>query len=92
MSTSAQPPTQPPAPAAPRSHPTTRRVGVTVLGGATAVGALSATGAPWWAVTVTVAFAITVPGTILLAQVLLPDASEHKRDLWLAWLRNRHLG
>ncbi|MFD5728976.1 hypothetical protein GT034_06745 [Streptomyces sp. SID2563] len=62
---------------------------MTVIGGATAVGALSAAGAPWWAVTITVALAITMPGTVLLAQVLLPDTSEHKRDLWLAWLRHR---
>ncbi|MEU8523393.1 hypothetical protein [Streptomyces sp. NPDC048577] len=72
-----------PGPAAPR------RAGVTALGGAAAVAALVWAGAPWWAVAVAVGLAIVVPGLILFAQVVLPEDSEHKRDLWLAVLRSR---
>lgn len=78
-------------PVAPRSGRATRRVGVTVLGGAAGgaatISARNLVGAPWWVVAVAVVLSIVVSGSILLAQVLIPDDSEHKRDLWLAGLR-----
>jgi len=35
------------------------------------------------------ALAIETPGVILLVQAVVPEDSEHKRDLWLAWVRYR---
>lgn len=76
-----------PSPAAPRAMPGTRRAGATVLGGAATVGTLAFVGAPWWAVSIAVVLAIAVPGLILVVQAIVPEESEHKRDLWLAGLR-----
>ncbi|MGC9544923.1 hypothetical protein [Streptomyces sp. UG1] len=58
-----------------------------MLGGAAAISALTFVGAPWWVVTITVVLAIVTPGGILLVQALVPQDSEHKRDLWLAGMR-----
>jgi len=58
-----------------------------VLGGAGAVSALALGEAPWWVVAVAVVLAIVTPGVVLLAQALLPQESDHRRDLWLAGIR-----
>ncbi|WP_236061105.1 hypothetical protein [Actinacidiphila acididurans] len=44
-------------------------------------------GAPWWVVAIAVVLAIVTPGTILFVQAVVPQDSEHKRDLWLAIIR-----
>jgi hypothetical protein len=38
-------------------------------------------------VAVAVVLAIVMPGVILLVQAVVPQDSEHKRDLWLAGIR-----
>ncbi|WP_016826287.1 hypothetical protein [Streptomyces viridosporus] len=58
-----------------------------MLGGSAAVCALTFAGAPWWVVAIAVVRAIVTPGIILLVHAVVPDDSEHKRDLWLAWIR-----
>jgi hypothetical protein len=65
----------------------TRRTGVTVLGGAAAISALTFVGAPWWVVAIAVVLAIVTPGAVLLVQAVVPQDSQHKRDLWLAGIR-----
>lgn len=76
-------------PPSPRTGGAVRRAGVTVLGGTAATGALTLVNAPWRMVSFAVVLVILVPGLVLLAQVIVPEDSEHKRDLWLEWLR-RH--
>lgn len=88
MSTPTQQPGPSPVPPAPRTG-ATRRTGITVLGGSAAVSALAFVGAPWWVVTIAVVLAIVTPGAILLVHAVVPEDSEHKRDLWLAWIRFR---
>ncbi|MCC2276192.1 hypothetical protein LKL35_12305 [Streptomyces sp. ET3-23] len=88
MSTPTQQPGLSPVPPAPRSG-VTSRTGATLLGGGTAISALTFVGAPWWAVAITVVLAIGTPGAILFVQAVVPQDSEHRRDLWLAFL-DRH--
>ncbi|TKA06368.1 hypothetical protein [Actinacidiphila oryziradicis] len=38
---------------------------------------------------IAVAAAIVAPAALGLAQILLPEESAHRRDLWLALLRHR---
>lgn len=68
---------------------TTRPVAVGALGGTAIVTTLLWAGAPWWTVTIAVVLGFLIPGIVLLVQVLTPEESAHKRDLWLAWLRHR---
>ncbi|MDX3490985.1 hypothetical protein [Streptomyces sp. ID05-18] len=84
MSTPMQRPAAP-APVPPRQ--TSRTGKVVMLSGSAAVVVLAWAGAPWWAVTVVAVVGIVMPGVILLAQVVLPHDSEHKRDVMLAALR-----
>ncbi|MEV7541012.1 hypothetical protein [Streptomyces sp. NPDC089915] len=78
------------SPMLPQPGPNGRRMlGGTVLGGGGAIGALAFVGAPWWAVAVAVVLTITATFGILIALVLMPSDSEHKRDLWLAAMRYR---
>ncbi|MFJ1551976.1 hypothetical protein [Streptomyces sp. NPDC088246] len=86
MTTSTQQPGVSPAPPAPRAG-ITRKTGVTVLGGAASISTLTFVGAPWWVVAIAVVLAIVTPGGILLVQAVVPQDSEHKRDLWLAGIR-----
>ncbi|TXS58523.1 hypothetical protein EAO76_43120 [Streptomyces sp. sk2.1] len=60
-----------------------------MLSGSAAAGFLVLAGAPWWAVTVVSVVGILMPGIILLAQVVLPHDSEHKRDVVMAAMRRR---
>ncbi|MFE1075108.1 hypothetical protein ACFW5W_28315 [Streptomyces sp. NPDC058783] len=86
MSTPTQQPGSSPVPPSPRPG-TTRVTGATVLGGGAAISALTFVGAPWWVVAIAVVLAIVTPGTILFVQAVVPQDSEHKRDLWLALIR-----
>ncbi len=86
MSTPTQRPEPSPVPSAPRPGPM-RVTGATVLGGGAAISALTSVGAPWWVVAIAVVLAIVTPGTILFVQAVVPQDSEHKRDLWLALIR-----
>jgi hypothetical protein len=65
------------------------RAAAGVLGCGATVTALSLAGAPWWAVAIAIAAAIATPAALGLAQILIPEESAHKRDLWLAVLRHR---
>jgi MFS family permease len=65
-----------------------RFTGGAICAGA-AVTALTMVGAPWWAVAIAVVVGIAVPGLLALAQTLVPEESEHKRDVLLAWMRHR---
>ncbi|MFD6033315.1 hypothetical protein ACFWHF_02050 [Streptomyces griseoincarnatus] len=87
MSTPTQQPGPSPVPSAPRTG-ATRRTGITVLGGSAAVSALTFVGAPWWVVAIAVVLAIVTPGAVLFVQAVVPEDSEHKRDLWLAGIRH----
>ncbi|MFC8868019.1 hypothetical protein ACFUAC_10245 [Streptomyces sp. NPDC057148] len=83
-------PTQQPEPYPVRPAPqrgATRVTGATVLGGGAVISALTFVGAPWWVVAIAAVLAIVTPGTILLVQAVVPQDSEHKRDLWLALIR-----
>ncbi|MFE0055344.1 hypothetical protein [Streptomyces sp. NPDC059003] len=86
MSPPTQQPEPSPVPPAPRPG-ATRVTGATVLGGGAAISALTFVGAPWWAVAIAVGLAIVTPGTILFVQAVVPQDSEHKRDLWLALIQ-----
>ncbi|MET9785543.1 hypothetical protein [Streptomyces canus] len=87
MSTPPQQPGPPLVPSAPRTG-ATRRAGITALGGSAAVSTLTFAGAPWWVVAIAVVLAIVTPGVILLVQAIVPEDSEHKRDLWLAGMQH----
>ncbi|MFJ3820533.1 hypothetical protein [Streptomyces nodosus] len=65
-----------------------RRITGGAVGAGTAVTVLMA-GAPWWAVAIVVIVSITVPGLLALVQILIPDESEHKRDVLMEWMRYR---
>ncbi|MEW2305886.1 hypothetical protein AB0958_39015 [Streptomyces sp. NPDC006655] len=86
MSTPTQQPGPPPVPPPPRMN-TTRLTGTTVLSGGAVVSALTIAGAPWRVVAIGVVLAIVTPGAILFVQSVVPQDSEHKRDLWLAFMR-----
>jgi hypothetical protein len=73
----------------PAASTTARRVAGGALGVGAAVTALTLAGAPWVVVAVAVAVGIAVPGLVMLLQVLVPQESEHKRDVILAWMRHR---
>jgi hypothetical protein len=45
--------------------------------------------APWEAVVATLVGTLVVSLVLGLAQIVMPQESEHKRDLWLAWMRQR---
>ncbi|MGV4988947.1 hypothetical protein ACVB8X_41195 [Streptomyces sp. NRAIS4] len=45
--------------------------------------------APWEAVVLTVLGTLMVCLVLGLAQIVMPEESEHKRDLLLAWIRHR---
>lgn len=86
MSTPLQQPT-PPAPQPPgqSSRVTGKAV---VLSGTAATGGLVWAGAPWSVVAVVAIFGMVVPGLILTLLIAFPDDSEHKRDIWMAFMRN----
>ncbi|MEU2718418.1 hypothetical protein [Streptomyces sp. NPDC007205] len=60
-----------------------------LFGAGAVVSALGLAGAPWWAVTLAAFLALVMTAVLGLAQILMPQESEHKRDLWLEVLR-RH--
>jgi hypothetical protein len=60
-----------------------------VLSGSAVVGALTMAGAPWEVVVAVVAATLAVSLVLGLAQIVMPEESEHKRDLLLAWIRHR---
>ncbi|MEV7739876.1 hypothetical protein AB0O75_49020 [Streptomyces sp. NPDC088921] len=64
-----------------------RRAAVGVLSGSAVVGALTMASAPWEAVVATLVGTLVVSLVLGLAQIVMPQESEHKRDLWLAWMR-----
>lgn len=84
MSTPVPPSVQPPA-----RTSSARRAAVGAISGGAVVGALTMAGAPWEAVVGTVAATLVVSLVLGLAQIVMPEESEHKRDLLLAWLRHR---
>ncbi|MFI2764897.1 hypothetical protein ACH5A3_39715 [Streptomyces echinatus] len=86
MTAPTQQPGPSPVPPAPRPG-AARMTGATVLGGGTAVSALTFVGAPWWVVAIAVVLAIVTPGVILFAHAVVPQDSEHKRDLLLAFMQ-----
>ncbi|MFE2684465.1 hypothetical protein [Streptomyces mirabilis] len=71
-----------------RSNPLRAAAGV-VGGGGAASTALSVAGAPWWVVVIVGGVSGAAAAVIGLAQILMPQESEHKRDLWLEVLRHR---
>lgn len=85
MTTPMLPPGASPAPRSP-GHNNARKP-VVILGVGAAITAITLVAAPWWVVAIVAALGIVVPGVILLAQVVLPEDSEHKRDLLMAVLR-----
>ncbi|WP_405675438.1 hypothetical protein OG848_47375 (plasmid) [Streptomyces canus] len=60
-----------------------------MVGTGAAVTALTMAGAPWWVVAIAVVVGIAVSGLLALAQTLVPEESEHRRDVLLAWMRHR---
>ena len=66
-----------------------RRAAVGVLSGSAVVGALTMANAPWEAVVATLVGTLVVSLILGLAQIVMPQESEHRRDLWLAWMRQR---
>ncbi|MFF4827935.1 hypothetical protein ACFY20_34090 [Streptomyces sp. NPDC001312] len=80
MTTSAQPPARTSG---------VRRATVGAVSGGAVVGTLTMAGAPWQAVVFTVVGTLVVSLVLGLAQIVLPEESEHKRDLLLAWIRHR---
>ncbi|MGA5869899.1 hypothetical protein [Streptomyces cinereoruber] len=84
MSVPVQQPASSPTP--PPSGPNGRwMLGGTVLGGGGAIGALAFVGAPWQAVTLVAVVTILATFGILV----LPEQSEHKRDLWMKRMHYR---
>ncbi|MGW3377418.1 hypothetical protein [Streptomyces hydrogenans] len=84
MSVPVQPPASSPAPSPP--GPNGRwMLGGTVLGGGGMTTALAFVGAPWWAVTMVAVMTILATFGIMV----LPEQSEHKRDIWLERMRYR---
>ncbi|AXG82235.1 hypothetical protein [Streptomyces paludis] len=71
---------------------TMRRTGAGVLGTsavAAVTGVLKMVDAPWPAVVTTLLLALVVVLVLGLAHIVMPDQSEHKRDLLHLWLRQR---
>lgn len=66
-----------------------RRAAVGAISGGAVLSALTVAGAPWEAVVGTVVATLVVSLVLGLAQIVMPEESEHKRDLLLAWLRQR---
>lgn len=66
-----------------------RRAAVGVVSGSAVVGALTMANAPWEAVVLTVLGTLVVSLVLGLAQIVMPEKSDHKRDLLLAWIRHR---
>ncbi|MEW2458825.1 hypothetical protein [Streptomyces albus] len=66
-----------------------RRAVVGVVSGSAVGGALTMASAPWEAVVLTVLATLVVSLLLGLAQIVMPEESEHKRDLLLAWIRHR---
>ncbi|MGW8487463.1 hypothetical protein [Streptomyces sp. NPDC055886] len=85
MTTPTLPPGASPAPRSPAQN--NGRKPVVMLGVGAAITAITLVAAPWWVVAIVATLGILVPGVILLAQVVLPEDSEHKRDLLMAVLR-----
>ncbi|WP_326793959.1 hypothetical protein OHA79_52015 (plasmid) [Streptomyces sp. NBC_00841] len=65
------------------------RAAAGVVGGGAVVTGLVMAGAPWWVVAITGGVSVAAAVVIGLAQILMPQDSEHKRDLWLEVLRHR---
>ncbi len=72
-------------------NPASPALCLTGIGGGAIVSGLVLVGAPWWVIAGVGLVSILLAGVVLLAQVLVPADSEHKRDLWLAVLRDRRL-
>ncbi|MFD8005227.1 hypothetical protein [Streptomyces mirabilis] len=70
-----------------RSNPLRAAAGV--VGGSAVVTGLVMAGAPWWVVAIVGGVSGAAAVVIGLAQILMPQESEHKRDLWLEVLRHR---
>jgi uncharacterized membrane protein len=66
-----------------------RPAAVSVVSGGAVVGALTMANAPWEAVVVTLLVTLVVSLVLGLAKILVPEESEHKRDLLLAYFRYR---
>ncbi|MGO4636362.1 hypothetical protein AB4225_36500 [Streptomyces sp. 2RAF24] len=61
--------------------------GTVMIGGSAGTGALAYAGAPWSVVAVVAVVGIVVPGTVLLMLGMFPTESEHKRDIWMAFVQ-----
>ncbi|MDX3186623.1 hypothetical protein ABZ516_32575 [Streptomyces sp. NPDC019826] len=66
-----------------------RPAAVSMGSGGAVVTALTVANVPWEAVVVTVCVTLVVSLVLGLATIVLPEESEHKRDLLLAFLRHR---
>ncbi len=66
-----------------------RPAAVSVVSGSAIVTALTVANAPWQAVVVTVCATLVVSLLLGLAKIVVPDESEHKRDLVLEYFRYR---
>ncbi|MDL5198608.1 hypothetical protein [Streptomyces sp. ALI-76-A] len=64
-----------------------RPAAVSVVSGSAVVTALTMANAPWQAVVLTVLATLVVSLVLGLAKIVVPDESEHKRDLLLAYFR-----
>jgi uncharacterized membrane protein len=62
---------------------------VSVVSGSVVVTALTMANAPWQAVVGTVCATLVVSLVLGLAKIVVPDESEHKLDLLLAYFRYR---
>jgi len=77
------------APPQPRVRADWGRRAKRAIGAGASVSALTVAAAPWWVVAVTVIVGFAVAGLLALAQTLVPEESEHRRDVLLAWMRHR---
>ncbi|GHD35553.1 hypothetical protein GCM10010313_83000 [Streptomyces violarus] len=66
-----------------------RPAAVSAASGGAVVTALTMANAPWQAVVGTVCATLVVSLLLGLAKIVVPDESEHKRDLLLAYFRYR---
>ncbi|MGV9503914.1 hypothetical protein ACWDQ0_37210 [Streptomyces sp. NPDC003642] len=66
-----------------------RPAAVSVVSGSAVVTALTMANAPWQAVVGTVCATLMVSLLLGLAKIVVPDESEHKRDLLLAYFHHR---
>ncbi len=66
-----------------------RPAAVSVASGSAVVTALTMANAPWEAVLLAVLGTLVVSLVLGLAKIVMPEESEHKRDLLLAWIRHR---